>query len=89
MTRKPSQREQDSGIVADGGERALDGAREILAQRHAEIVARVEAAYATRLAEAGFVRRWWLRLQMRGEIRRDMQREEQRVAPNEALYLKQ
>jgi hypothetical protein len=65
-----------SDFVADGYERACDAAID-------KIRAAVAADFAERLQTAG----WWKRWRVRYEMRREIQRRLDRVAPPWGLYL--
>ena len=78
----------DSGIVADGRDRALAGAHEQMTRLSLEIKAAVESEFAGRLAAAGVVRRAYLRLRMRREVQRRIAREIEKKAPRGGLYVK-
>jgi hypothetical protein len=73
-------------LVADGQWRALQGAAATLIQVRAEITARVQTAYAPQMARAGIFRRLWLKTRMSWEIRSEMKRECERLAPSNGLY---
>ena len=83
--------EQDNRVhfVSDGQERALKGAQEYLIKRRAEITARVEASYASKMESAGILHRVWLRIRMNREIRVEMKDEMENAAPADALYISQ
>lgn len=67
----------DPQFVFDGNKRARMAAIE-------KIRARIEAEYCERLQAASWVRRWLLKLEMRREITRQLDR----IAPPDALYLR-
>ena len=67
---------RDEHFVADGYERAAEAS-------FPRTQAEVEAEYAERLAGASWHRRFWLRLEMRREIRGRLER----VAPPWGLYI--
>lgn len=73
-------------IVADGRQRALAGASEQLASRRAAVEAATGLKYAARMQQAGIIGRLWLRLRMRWEVRRQMSREIEKIAPSGGLY---
>ena len=70
--------EQPSGIVANGRELLLEACSGEIRQIEAEIRAR----HAQELAQAGFVDRLRIEAQIRQEIRREIDR----IAPPEACY---
>jgi hypothetical protein len=59
-----------------------------LAQRCAEIAARIQLDYSEKMAHAGFFRRIWLTVCMNRETRSEVKREKNRLAPPDALYLR-
>lgn len=72
----------ESRIIADGRERLLADP-----ELQAELdlaVSEIEARYAPLLQGAGFVRRLWLRRQMKREIEREVELR----APSTALYVR-
>lgn len=75
-------------MVADGPKRALEGSREQIAKRRKEIQVAVESEYAARMARAGNLRRAYLRLRMRGEVKRRIASELEKIAPSGGLYVK-
>jgi hypothetical protein len=75
MARKDSKRQ--ARFVADGRRRVVAG-------ELPRIRREVEARYAPRLAEAGFLQR----LRLRITIHREIQRELERIAPKDGLYAK-
>ena len=78
----------DSGIVADGQERAIRGAREQIAELRVSIQAVVESEYKPRLAAAGILQWFCLRLAMKREVKRRIAIEIEKIAPSHALYAK-
>ena len=83
---KRAEQNKSMPIVADGQERAISGASLELAARRARVMAAIEEKYVPRLQQVGMIRRLWLRLQMSLEIRRQMWREKEKIAPSGALY---
>jgi len=83
---KPADRHCSASIVNDGRARALAGAAQTLAEWRARVTAETEEKYASRLERAGIIRRCWLRLRMNREIQRQMRREEEKIAPRNAMY---
>ena len=83
---KQAERSNSMPIVADGQERALAGAMAQLTERRAHVEAAIREKYAPLLLQAGMIRRFWLWLQMRFEIRRQMWCEKEKIAPTGALY---
>jgi hypothetical protein len=78
----------DSRIVADGPERAIEGSREQISQLAQHIQAAVESEYKDRLAGAGRLRRTYLQLRMRREVKRRIARELEKIASSGGLYAK-
>jgi hypothetical protein len=74
-------------IVDDGYERAREAASRSLARLRDSVEAAITNKYATRLKQAGAIKRFWLRLRIRIEIWRQMQREKEKIAPIDGLYM--
>ena len=74
-------------IVADGRERALAGAKAVIARTRRQIKTDVKAEYSQQWENAGFFRKIYLRLKIRAEIRRRVDAEVEQIAPRDALYL--
>ena len=79
----------DSRIVADGSDRAIKGASEQIAAVSKQIQLAVESEYATQLANAGRLRRAYLRLLIGREVNRRIAAEVEKIAPHDAFYIKQ
>ncbi len=73
-------------VVADGRQRALEGAREQLTELRKRIKATVREEWADRWGRSGVIGRFWLRLRMGHEVRQRMRREAEKVAPQGGLY---
>jgi hypothetical protein len=84
-----SRSNHQTNFVANGRARVLAGSREFLRTRRVEIAERFRASYAEQMANAGVVRRIWLRVRISMEIRAEMAREKKRAAPRDALYMSQ
>lgn len=67
----------DHNIVADGRERVRRAYMDKISEQ-------VRAKYADELTKVGFFRRFVIRI----KIRRDIQRELRKIAPNDAHYLR-
>ena len=78
----------DSRIVADGQKRAIEDSREQIAKLSQQIQMAVESEYVARMAEAGLLRRTYLRLCMKRDIKRRIASELEKIAPSGALYVK-
>jgi hypothetical protein len=74
-------------FVADGQRRAMFGSKQYLAERHVAIKAQVSEKFAEQFNQAGMIRRIWLRILMGHEIRKEMRRELDKIAPHDGLYL--
>jgi hypothetical protein len=74
-------------FVADGQRRAMISSRQYLAERDAAVKAHVSEKFASQLNHAGMIRRIWLRILMGHEIRKEMRRERDKIAPHDGLYL--
>ena len=72
---------KDSRIVVDGRER-------IATAYAARLREEVEARYANELAEAGWFRRLLIRSRIRAVVRRELNKELERVAPKDGMYAK-
>ncbi|MGW8258161.1 MAG: hypothetical protein ACWGMZ_11800 [Thermoguttaceae bacterium] len=83
---KNAQNSKSLRFVADGQQRALAGAAELLVERRSCIEAEIFEKYSLRLAQAGMFHRFWLRLCMKLEIRRRMKEETEKFAPRDGLY---
>jgi hypothetical protein len=83
---KQVERSNSMPFVADGRKRALAGASLEFKKRCARIKAAIRKKYAPRLHQAGMIRRFWLLLQIRFEVFRQMRREKKKIAPTRALY---
>ena len=79
----------NSRIVSDGPERALKGANEQVATLNRQIQLAVESEYASQVANAGRLRRAYLRLRIRREVKRRIAAELEKIAPAGGLYMKQ
>jgi hypothetical protein len=76
----------DSRFLVDGRDRALHGAAAEIDRIERPIREAVEARYADRLAQAGPLRRWWLRKLIAREIRARLNEEIEKFAPSDGLY---
>lgn len=73
------------GFTADGRDEAIRA--NALYERQAEAATTIRRRYASQIAAAPRRRKLHLKLRMHREIRREMLRIEQEVAPREGLYL--
>jgi hypothetical protein len=92
-SREPAQRTREVPAIAelrflaDGRERALDGAASKIDELQRHITAEVEAQYAEKLAKAAFFERFWLRRRIAREIQARLRDEIEKSAPENGLYL--
>jgi hypothetical protein len=77
----------NSQFLQDGRRRAIKGAAEKIEELRTRITAEVEAEYSEELAEAGVLRRLWLRRIIAQEIEVRLAREIDNFAPHDGLYL--
>ena len=84
---KPSNDQKSVSFVADGQRRAMIGSKQHIAERDAAVKAHVIEKFAEQLNQAGMIRRIWLRILMGHEIRKEMRRERDKIAPYDGLYL--
>lgn len=63
------------------------GSKQYLAERHAAVKAHIIEIFAEQFNQAGMIRRIWLRILMGHEIRKEMRRERDKIAPFDGLYL--
>ncbi len=78
--------DRTSAIVSFGQSRAIKGAAkdvEELARKHWQ---QLERQYAAQLAGGGVVRRWFLRLKIRREVKKQIRKYIKRIAPPDGLY---
>lgn len=73
-------------FVSDGRARALRSSQERIAALRRRVVREVLAEHSERLRVSGPLKRMWLRMRMRREIRRSVAAEIERIAPEDGLY---
>ena len=79
---------KDQHFIEGGLGRAMKGAKQQITDLTEQIKAAVEFEYHSRLAEAGVMKRIYLRQQMKREIRRRVEQEVERIAPRNGLYFR-
>jgi len=79
---------KDQHFLQDGPERAMQGAQQQITDLTEQIKVAVELEFYSRMTEAGFMKRIYLRQRMKREVQRRVEQEIEKIAPTGGLYIR-